>query len=592
MTKIHRRILTSLFIAVLISLLLFAKDVIVSILPDFGFKNNKTIFKDKLPITVGVDRTTLTGNTKIFGGLVVSGTVDLPVGSIQASDIASNIITSDKIATGSITELLLAPELLKKINSVTEPSNEISSVVSKLIITNDDIAENAITFGKIADNTITNADLTLGAFTNITRVGTLSGLTVEGILNLPAQSITSTEITNNTIKNSDLENGSFSNITGIGTLSSLILNGALTLANSETFDTSTDGQFTFGRNDAGTVTITAKDNDSSTAIAILPAGAAGLTLGDSLTTSIIFNTDSGGDAEIVLPAGAINSAEILDNTITNSDLILGAFSNITGLGTLTGLTINGVLTLANSETIDAANDGVFTLGRNDAGVVTLTTKDNDAIAGLTILPGGAGPLTLGGSSTTVITFLTDGTGDGEVVLPAGAIDGTEILDSTITATDINDVTQSINIPIGSLFNTGTIGLLPIAISSITDGLVAAVSGHAKLQFKTGAASTKIGGTFVVPQDYVSGGTFKFSVTKDAETASQAEQLKVGVSINNSAETLGSAVTVSGAAIQTINSAVGTYAVGDAVSFEFSQIGSSANDNVFVHSIEWQYTASQ
>lgn len=43
---------------------------------------------------------------------------------------------------------------------------------------------------------------------------------------------------------------------------------------------------------------------------------------------------------------------------------------------------------------------------------------------------------LGDSTTTTFTITTDGTGNGEFVVPTGSISGTEILDGTVAATDI------------------------------------------------------------------------------------------------------------------------------------------------------------
>lgn len=142
--------------------------------------------------------------------------------------------------------------------------------------------------------------------------------------------------------------------------------------------------------------------------------------------------------------------------------------------------------LENGESVSAATDGQFTFTRDTPGTVTVTAADDDATAALTVLPGGAAALTLGGASTTgvsvvsdtvtfdraasgtvtlqatddnadatiairgggtgavivgnasntSVTVTTDGTGDGEFVLPAGAVSGTEILDGTITLPDL------------------------------------------------------------------------------------------------------------------------------------------------------------
>lgn len=51
---------------------------------------------------------------------------------------------------------------------------------------------------------------------------------------------------------------------------------------------------------------------------------------------------------------------------------------------------------------------------------------------------GAAPIEIGSADVTAITLTTDGTGDAEVVLPAQSISSTEILNSTVAATDMAD----------------------------------------------------------------------------------------------------------------------------------------------------------
>jgi hypothetical protein len=83
------------------------------------------------------------------------------------------------------------------------------------------------------------------------------------------------------------------------------------------------------------------------------------------------------------------------------------------------------------ETIVNTVDGTFDLTRDEAGTVTVTASDDDATAALTILPGGAAALTLGGASTTAVTVTTDSTGNAEVVVPTGSIGATEISASVL-----------------------------------------------------------------------------------------------------------------------------------------------------------------
>lgn len=102
---------------------------------------------------------------------------------------------------------------------------------------------------------------------------------------------------------------------------------------------------------------------------------------------------------------------------------------------ITSLSVGGAITLENGESLHTGTDDTFDFTRDDAGTVTITASDNDATAALTVLPGGAAAMTLGGASTTAVTITTDGTGNGEVVLPAGSIGTTEVLDGTLLAAD-------------------------------------------------------------------------------------------------------------------------------------------------------------
>ncbi len=87
--------------------------------------------------------------------------------------------------------------------------------------------------------------------------------------------------------------------------------GENTLQNSETISNTTDGTITFGRNDAGTVTINSADNDSTAAVTIAPGGAAAMTIGTSSTTSTTIVSDDTGDAEEVHVVNSVGPADVV-----------------------------------------------------------------------------------------------------------------------------------------------------------------------------------------------------------------------------------------------------------------------------------------
>lgn len=237
--------------------------------------------------------------------------------------------------------------------------------------------------------------------------------------------------------------------------------GAITFSNGESINTSTDDSFDFTRDDSGTVTLTSSDDDATANMTIDPGGTATLTLGSSADTVTVAATSglTFSGAESINNATAAtfdftrDDAGIVTLTCSDDDATAGctydaggASPIVVGSGDVTSITLT---TDGGSVIVDGSLDGVapagitgtpattgiWTFTRDAAGIVTITAADDDATAALTIDPGGAAALTLGSADVTAVTVTTDGTGTAEVALPAGSIDGTEILDGTINAAD-------------------------------------------------------------------------------------------------------------------------------------------------------------
>lgn len=149
---------------------------------------------------------------------------------------------------------------------------------------------------------------------------------------------------------------------------------------------------------------------------------------------------------------ATDDLAVGDDAAVTGDLAVTGLATVGGTLGVTGeLTASAGLTFANGETLDNTTDDVFTFAREDAGTVTITAADNDSTAALTVLPGGAAAMVLGGASTTAVTVTTDSTGTAEVVLPAGSIDSTELLDGTIAAGDLGtDSVTAIKMSAGTI----------------------------------------------------------------------------------------------------------------------------------------------
>jgi len=113
--------------------------------------------------------------------------------------------------------------------------------------------------------------------------------------------------------------------------------------------------------------------------------------------------------------------------------------------TFTTATIGAVIV----NSIDTAGAADIDIGSADVLDVTITTDggvvtiDGSIQMSATALLDATGAVDMDYGSADVLdhTFTTDGTGTAEIVLPAGSIDGTEILDGTVSAADLSAAVQ-------------------------------------------------------------------------------------------------------------------------------------------------------
>ncbi|MBP9714923.1 MAG: hypothetical protein KBD52_00305 [Candidatus Pacebacteria bacterium] len=224
--------------------------------------------------------------------------------------------------------------------------------------------------------------------------------------------------------------------------------------------------------------------------------------------------------------GITNGFFVFENgsTITNGVLLQGGFTNyfntdsidITGAGAITGATGVGTTTLTASGAIAANGESITfdgaTLVINGAGAVDIQDSLNaDSItsdAGVSIAAGnsytgagavtldagGANAITIGSGDVTSVTITTDGTGTGEVVLPADSIGDAEVannitidlatLASTVTVVDSSAASTYVGI-----YDSATGSLAPKTDASLTyNATTGALTATSFVGALTGAAT--------------------------------------------------------------------------------------------------------
>jgi len=212
---------------------------------------------------------------------------------------------------------------------------------------------------------------------------------------------------------------------------------------------------------------------------LTPTGASSFTSAGALTltggAASTWSTSSG--------ALIITSAAATTWSTTAGNLILQAGSGTVSLGTSSILTANDGLTIsAGPASALTLTSPVAATWSTTAGALTLTSAAAatwstsagaltvDSAAALNLGSTNATSLVLGNDANTTattihtdaLTVTTDGTGDAEVVLPNDSISSAEILDNTITTTDLN---ATLTFADGDF-----IDLSGINMSSTTEGL--------------------------------------------------------------------------------------------------------------------------
>ena len=92
----------------------------------------------------------------------------------------------------------------------------------------------------------------------------------------------------------------------------------------------------------------------------------------------------------------------------------------------------------NGETLVMSTDDTFDFTRDDAGAVTLTCSDNDVICAMIYDAGGAAQITIGSADVTQVVFTVDGTTDDDFQAPGTSIGAAEVVLDTLTYAQWSD----------------------------------------------------------------------------------------------------------------------------------------------------------
>jgi hypothetical protein len=197
--------------------------------------------------------------------------------------------------------------------------------------------------------------VTQAAQTNITSVGTLSSLTVSGSFSAQGNAVTNVQTAR------VVTQAAQPNITSLGTLSSLVVTGSVTAG---TFFGSGAGLTNVPvSNLSGTV------NFANTAGAVVNPAQPNITsLGTLTTLSVIGSLSAGtisGDGQGLY---SIPPSAITGTVATANSVVQPAQPNITSLGVLTGLTVQGLLRASNASGLSNINASNLALGTLSTGV--------------------------------------------------------------------------------------------------------------------------------------------------------------------------------------------------------------------------------
>ena len=398
---------------------------------------------------------------------IVTAAANIPIISSQWVAVNGNIAYQNGVSIGSITNppdgsnlyVLGSANISDTLNVNTLHANSaiifgsstlnvfgisnLNSVLASLYIGDGSGISNLNT-SNFSGN-VTSADVSLSvvnpAQPNITSVGTLTGLTVNGLLVASNASGLSKVNASNLVGNvaaanvaSSVTNPAQTNITSVGALTGLTVNGLLIASNGSGISNLNSSNLVgnvAAANVASSVTNPAQTNITSVGTLT------GLTVNGLLIASNASGLSNVNASNLVGNVAAANVA----SSVTNP-----AQTNITSVGTLTGLTVNGLLVASNGSGISNLNSS--NLVGNVAAANVASSVTNPAQTNITSV-GTLTGLTVAG---VVYANLLGGNGSG-----ISNINGSNVVSTVGTAQSVTGIAQPNITSVGTLINLSVTG---------------------------------------------------------------------------------------------------------------------------------------
>ncbi len=436
----------------------------------------------------------VTGNANVgnlgTGGLIVAtGNVTggnlTTAGKVVASTLESNV------ATGTAPFVVASTTKVANLNAdlLDGYSTDTAATANTVVIrdANGSFSANVIT-ANLSGNATTAGTVTTAAQPNITSVGTLSSLAVTA--NVTAGNVYANSGTiGASLLTGTLTTAAQPNVTSVGTLSSLTVSGNASAGNLNTAGTVTASRL-ISNVATGTAPLTVT---STTRVANLnvdyanvadninvtaPGTGTGYVVFANATTGNVAEWTSSGITSNLANnsitattfVGALSGAATTAGTVTTA-----AQPNITSVGTLTSLGVNGTVTAV----AFTANTGVFT--GNGSGLSQLaggnvTGQVGNALVAGTVYTAAQPNITSVGTLTSVA--VTGNATAGNVYANSGTI-GASLLTGTLTTAAQPNVTSvgtlsslsvTGNVAAGNLTTTGVLSVTGTGVSSIGGNL--------------------------------------------------------------------------------------------------------------------------